>query len=163
MRVLKDNYNNNNIPNPRHIEYEPYPRKMTCECCGSELEYEESDLYMGTYGCMHIDCPCCGADNMLDPHEKNITLTKDNIRFPLHFHHVCVENGAVDCCEEYFPEYINKAIDYFRQNKDEIFYGSHITGNFYIGVRRWDGDGVYDVTVSKDFYTMDIPFEKEDY
>lgn len=161
MRVLKNNYNN--IPDVTNVEYEPYPRKLICECCGSELEYEESDLYMGTYGCMHIDCPCCGEDNMLDPHEKNIVLTKDNIEFPTHFHHVCVENGAVECCDEYFKKYVNKGIKYLRENKDETDWGGHITGNFYIHIRKYDGDRMYDVTVSRDFYTMDIPFEKEDY
>lgn len=163
MKVLKNNYNNNDTQNVMYIKYEPYPRKMTCECCGSELEYEESDLYMGTYGCMHLDCPCCGEDNMLDPHEKNIILTKNNIEFPTHFHHVCVENGAVECCDEYFREYVNKGIEYLRNNKDETDWGGHITGNFYIHIRKYDGDRVYDVTVSRDFYTMDIPFEKEDY
>lgn len=163
MKILKDNYNVTTID--KAIERAKlYPRKLVCDVCSSELEYEEEDLRMGEYGCMHLDCPLCGEDNMLDPHEKNITLTKDNIQFPLHFHHVCEENGAVDCCnQEYFKEYLNKAIAYFRQHKDEYSWGGHITGNLYLCVRRYEGDETYDVTVSRDFYTMDIPFEREDY
>lgn len=163
MKVLKDNYTKSNIDET--IERtKPYPRKHICDSCLSELEYEESDLYMGSYGCMHLDCPLCGEDNMLDPHEKNITLTKDNIEFPTHFHHVCVDNGAVECCDnEHFKEYINKAIDYLRKNKDETDWGGHITGNFYINVHKWSGDEVYDVAVSNNFYTMEIPFEAADY
>lgn len=161
MKVLKDNYTGCATKEEKKI-IKPYPRKHKCDNCGSELEYEESDLYMGQYGCMHLDCPCCGEDNMLDDNENNIILTKDNIEFPTHFHHVCVENGAVECCNEYFKEYINKAIDFFRANKDETDYGGHITGNFYFHVHRLSGDKVYDVTVSRDFYSMEIPFEGAD-
>ena len=30
----------------------PYPKRHTCENCGSELEYEEEDLHDGPYGAM---------------------------------------------------------------------------------------------------------------
>lgn len=162
MKVLKNNYNGiaDNIISEKS---KAYPRKHICEYCESELEYDEEDIYMGEYGCMHFNCPLCGEDNMLDQHEKNITLTKDNIEFPTHFHHVCIENGTVECCDEYFKEYINKAIEYFRKNKNDFDYGGHITGNFYINVHRYEGDEIYEVHVSRDFYSAEIPFEKEDY
>lgn len=159
MKVLKNNFNKD-----LEINDMPYPRKLVCNMCGSELEYEESDMRMGVYGCMHIDCPLCGEDNLLEDNDNNIELTKDNIEFPIHFHHTSKETGAVDVCNnEMVKEYVRKAIDYFRRNKSEDSYGGHITGNFYINVERNDADEEYTVTVSNNFYDTYIPFEKEDY
>jgi hypothetical protein len=164
MKVLKNNYNQIGANSEEIRKFEPYPRKLLCEHCSSELEYEESDLRMGEYGCMFVDCPCCGQDNMLEENEHNITLTVDNIEFPTHFSRTSTEHGAVDCCNNgTIKEYLRKAIDYFRKNKDEYDWGGHITGNLYLHVHRWSGDENYEITISNNFYSMDIPFEDIDY
>lgn len=160
MKVLKDNRNPVHDVKP---EVKPYPRKLSCEKCCSELEYDESDLRMGAFGCVYIDCPLCGHDNMLEDNENSIVLTVDNIEFPLHFHHVSVETGAVEVVNKYFKEYLYKAIDYFRNNKEEFDWGGHLIGNLCMFVHRYSGDEAYEVIVSRDFYTMEIPFEPEDY
>ena len=141
----------------------PYPRKLVCENCESELEYDESDLRMGTYGCVYVDCPICGCDNMLDENEHSITLTVDNIEFPVHFHHTSLATGAKEACtNEEVKKCIRQAIDYFRENKEEYdYYTSY--GNLYINVHRYSGDEEYDVLVTNDFYETFIPFESEDY
>lgn len=158
MKVLKNNFNNETT------NLKPYQRKHICNNCESELEYEESDLKMGEYGCMYLTCPLCKYSNMIEDNEKSITLTVDNIEFPIHFHHVATSTGAVDCCNtEMVREHLHKAINYFRKHKDEYDYGHWITGNFYFHVHRYEGDENYEVTVSNDFYIADIPFEPEDY
>lgn len=165
MKVLKDNYNMTEAIDTT-MQIEPYPRKITCEKCRSELEYEKSDMNMGEYGLMYVDCPLCGYRNFLDNNENSITLTVDNIEFPVHFHHTSIETGAVDCCDnETIKKYLYKAIDYFRKNKDNesLDYGGHITGNLYINVHRYSGDEDYEVTISNDFYSTNIPFEHQDY
>lgn len=160
MKVLKNNFE---VVTNSTVD-KPYPRIYICESCESELEYEESDLRMGEYGYMHLECPCCHHDNMIEDNENNITLTVDNIEFPIHFHHVSKETGAVDCCNNTsVKNYLQKAIKYFRKNKDAYDYGCWITGNFYIHVHRYEGDEQYTVTVSNDFYEIDIPFEEADY
>lgn len=161
MKVLKNNYDC--CPEKDVVEVNPYPRKMVCERCGSELEYEESDVRVGIYGCAIVDCPLCGQDNILDDSEKTLVLTVDNVEFPVHFSHTSTEN-AVDCFNnETIKEYIRKAITYLRKYHDETHYGGHMTGNLYINVDKWNGDEQYEVTVSKDFYDTFIPFEAEDY
>lgn len=162
MKVLKNNYDCRsedeiNVANP-------YSRKMICTKCGSELEYEESDVRIGEYGCAIVDCPLCGYYNGLDGHEKTLTLTANNVEFPVHFHHTSKETGALDCFNnETIKEYIRKAIKYLRKYKDETHYGGHMTGNLYIDVSKWKGDEDYEITVSNDFYHTVIPFEPEDY
>lgn len=161
MKVLKDNYNEVKTISTKTIE--PYPRYLICEECGSELEYEESDLKMGFLGCMHLDCPLCGCSNMLDDNENNIDLTANNIEFPAHFWHTSKETGAVDRCNaEEIKTEIKRAIEYFRKNKDEFSWFTS-SGNLYVGVCRLDGEEAYDVVISNNFYDTLIPFEEEDY
>ena len=161
MKVLKDNYNEIETINDTTIE--PYPRSLICERCGSELEYEKSDLRIGFLGCAHIDCPCCGAENMIEDNENNIDLTFNNIKFPNHFWHTSKETGALDVCNtEEIRDRIERAIRYFRNNKNEYDWYSSC-GNLYVNVHRYEGDEIYDITISNDFYTTEIPFEEEDY
>lgn len=161
MRVVKDNYNvaENKVANTK-----PYPRKCICENCSSELEYDKSDVVIGAFGCAFVHCPLCDENTYLSDDEEDVILTVDNIEFPVHFSHTSKETGAVDCCNnETVRKYIRKAINYFRNNKEEFDWGGHISGNFYIQVHRYSGDENYEVTVSNDFYSTDIPFETEDY
>lgn len=158
MKVLKDNYTINEVKNKQN-----YPRKIVCDNCGSELEYEKSDLYMGFLGSMYLDCPLCKRKNMVENNEGAITLTKDNVEFPVHFYHTSKENGAVDCCNnEEIKKYISEAIEFLRKNKEEYSWYCQ-TGNLYIHVFRYDGDREYYVVVTDSYYDTYIPFEKEDY
>ena len=160
MKVLKNNfieevYIKENV--------NPYPREHICDSCGSELEYEKSDLHMGFLGCMYLTCPLCNSENMVEENEGCITLTKDNVEFPTHFWHTSKEAGAVDCCNnEEIKNAINRAINYFRKNKNE-YHWCTCTGNLYVSVCRYEGDESYEVTVSNNYYETSIPFEDEDY
>lgn len=158
MKVLKDN--SKNIT--KEVKVKLYPRKVICPECKSELEYEESDLYEGEFGCVYVDCPICKNDIMLEDNEKSITLTVDNIKFPVHFHHVDSENAKERCNTEEIRGELRRAIEYFRKNKDEYTWHTW-SGNLFVLVHRWSGDEEYEVVVSKDFYNMEIPFEEEDY
>ena len=162
MKVLQNNYFEKDSQNEFN-EIEPYPRKLVCEHCNSELEYDKSDLRIGALGCVHLDCPCCGKSNAIDSHEDELILTVNNIEFPTHFWHTSKENGAVDCCNnERIREYIRNAIDYFRTNKDKYTWYTYI-GNCFIAVFRYDGDKNYEIIVSDSYYSTYIPFESKDY
>ena len=159
MKIIENNYKSDK-PMPM-VKYEPYPRNMVCEICGSKLQYEESDVYVGALGCAYVDCPCCGYDNMLENNEHSIDLTVDNIEFPIHF--LCTSKDAIDCCNnKEVKDAIRRAVDYFRKNKDEFAWTTEM-GNLYVGVYRYDGDENYYVIVSKSYYSTYIPFEDMDY
>ena len=164
MKVLKNNYNDGKIAAHETIVVPKYPRKLECEKCGSELEYDKDDLEIGVYGMAHVRCPLCNYSNPLyDDDENDIKLTKYNIEFPTHFHHTSVENGAVDTCNNKFvKECINKAIDHFREYKDEFAYYTG-TGSTMVYVFRLTGDEEYEVVVTDNHYSTYIPFEKIDY
>ena len=168
IKVIKNNYIKaeelsenefDKLPKAR-----PYPRRLVCGECRSELEYDKSSIRMGEYGCIHVKCPLCNYDNMIDDHEDNITLTVDNIEFPVHFHHVSKKHGAKERPNKDVQEEIKKAIEWFRRNKNEDVYTYHTwCGDLFIMVHRWSGDEEYEVVISRDFYNMEISFEEEDY
>lgn len=161
MKVLKNNYHNNETTIMSNVN-KPYPRDLICGTCGSELQYEESDVLVGALGCAYVKCPCCGNDNMLEDNEHSIDLTVDNVEFPTHFLHTSKDNAS-DCCNnENVKNAIRKAIDFFRNNKNEFSWYTE-TGNFHVCVFRYDGDEDYYVVVSGDYYSTHILFEPEDY
>lgn len=161
MKVLENNYDKINQDVKSNYD-RPYPRKHICEQCNSKLEYDKSDLRIGYLGKMYLDCPLCGFDNMIEDNEQAITLTKDNIEFPIHFFHASKESGAVDCCNnDEIKKSINKAIDFFRKNKEEFVWSTE-SGNLYMSVWRCDGDRDYYVVVANNYYSTYIPFEEKD-
>lgn len=157
MKVLVDNYNKeSNIDN-----INTYPRKFVCECCGSELEYNKEDIRISAFGCAYLDCPLCNRDNIIE--DEEIDLTVDNVEFPTHFYYTSKDEGAVDCCNnEEIKKCIKQAIEYFRENKEELYWFTEY-GNLHVHVTRWDGDKSYSVHVTDDYYTTYIPFESLDY
>lgn len=162
MNVLKNNYNPTIEQDKVSANKKTYPRVTICEWCESELEYNKSDMYAGEFGCMKIDCLCCGKATIIE-NEEPFLITADNIDFPIHFYHTSIENGAVECCDnKHIREYLKQAIKYFRENKDEYSWYTE-TGNLYICVQRYEEDECYDVTVSKDYYSTTIYFQHEDY
>lgn len=164
MKILKNNYNTDTEKKIiKDKEIEPYPREITCESCKSVLEYEKGDLEMGVLGCMHLRCPCCGYENMIDDNENNIELTKDNVEWPVHFFHTSKNVNAVEHCNnENVKTAIRRAIDYFRKNKNEFEWFTEC-GDMYVSVYRYDGDEDYYIVVSNDFYSTYINFEDKDY
>ena len=155
MKVLVNNYNKDS-----HIDNtNTYPRKLVCENCGSELEYNKEDIRIGILGCALLDCPLCNHDNMIEDNENSIDLTADNVEFPTHFFYT----SNVDCCNnEKVRKCIKNAIDYFRKNKEELYWFTE-SGNLHVDVTRWDGDETYCVHVTNNYYTTYIPFESIDY
>lgn len=44
------------------------PMRITCDSCGSELEYVRDDILSGTHF-QYVECPVCGKDIFLDEDE----------------------------------------------------------------------------------------------
>lgn len=160
MKIIQNNFNPATESN--NIVDKAYPKFYACEYCESEFEYDKADIEIGAIGGAYVKCPCCGKRVFLED-EEGVVLTKDNVHFPVHYFHTCKEEGAVDICtDENIREYINKAIDYFRRNKEEDFWycGS---GNFTVFVIREGFDEDYLIFVTNNYYETFIPFEDRDY
>lgn len=153
IKVIKNNF-----------EKEEYKTKTVttfCNECDSELEVSEEDTYIGWLGARFAMCPCCGSETIVDEMD-GITLTKDNLEYPKHFIHESKYHGCKEMSTNFILGEIKRAIEYFRDNKDEyaVEFGA---GDSSIHVHRYSGDEEYHVVVTRDWYETDIPFESEDY
>ena len=135
-----------------------FPIKVECDYCGSTLMVEKEDLTDGEFGAMWYRCPVCKRRCMADEVD-GIKLTRDNIIFPKHFSHYI---DGVDISPDDIKRYIKEGIDFFRENPSSFFYLTG-SGNTVVILQNYSGDEEYAVTVSKDYYTMSIPYEDEDY
>ena len=81
MKILKDNSKNIEV---KEESIAMFPLKIKCSECDSELEITKEDTHIGWMGARFINCPCCGEESMVDKLD-GITLTKDNLEFPVHF------------------------------------------------------------------------------
>ena len=43
-----------------------WPKRVFCDECQAELEIEESDVFVGEFGCYLFKCPCCGREVAID-------------------------------------------------------------------------------------------------
>lgn len=159
VKIIKDNFLNSLA---KEKKVKPKTVHIICDNCDSELEVSQEDTYIGCFGTPHIVCPCCGEETMVDELE-GIILTKDNIKFPVHFIRTNRNmRHVVEINEEEITKSIQRGIDYFRKNKDEYYWYTSC-GDLFLFVVRYEGDKEYFIMVTKDFYKMYIPFEKEDY
>ena len=158
MKVIKDNTGNNIKAEKKMLDV----LKIHCSECGSELEITKDDTHIGWLGAAFINCPCCGQESMVDEMD-GITLTIDNIEFPVHFHRTDLELGnAKEVSASEIKKEIQRGVEHFRNNKDAFcWYTSY--GDLFLVMFRYPGDEEYWVVVTKDFYETCIPFEKEDY
>ena len=94
---------------------------------------------------------------------EGITLTKDNIEFPIHFSRTTKGmRHVVETNSDEIVKQIQNAIEHFRHFKDEDCWYISYKDVFVIVFRDSSCDD-YFVVVTKDFYETHIPFEKEDY
>ena len=52
-----------------------WPKRVFCDECYAELEVEESDVFVGEFGCHLFECPCCGRKVAIDGIERDTPPT----------------------------------------------------------------------------------------
>ena len=52
-----------------------WPKRVFCDECDAELEIEESDVFVGEFGCHLFECPCCGRKVAIDGIERDMPPT----------------------------------------------------------------------------------------
>ena len=52
-----------------------WPKRVFCDECQAELEIEESDVFVGEFGCHLFKCPCCGREVAIDGIDRDTPPT----------------------------------------------------------------------------------------
>ena len=52
-----------------------WPKRVFCDECYAELEVEESDVFVGEFGCHLFKCPCCGREVAIDGIDRDTPPT----------------------------------------------------------------------------------------
>ena len=52
-----------------------WPKRVMCENCQAELEIEESDVFVGEFGCHLFKCPCCNKTTSIDGFDRDTPPT----------------------------------------------------------------------------------------
>ena len=134
MKVIKKN----------EVETSEYPKRIVCDHCGAELEYDKDDEFIGLWGMKCITCPECNEDCFVSDHRvepPNWKTTFDHTN----------SDSAVAIDDEEIQEYIDKC--YAKLTSDEWKPGDHClmgSGDTMIfGVKYEDEIRVF---VTRDYY-----------
>ena len=153
MKVLKRN----------DVSNEVFPFTAVCNECGSELEVDKEDIYIGRLGAALFKCPVCGGEIMLCNYgitDLDIDLTVDNMIFPDHYcHFKAASNDKID--NEDLRKQIRKLIELLRNNPDYL-YALSMGTNFAIIIHNDPGDGFYNITIANGYYNTEIPYTNID-
>ena len=134
MKVIKKN----------EVETSEYPKRIVCEHCGAELEYDRDDEFVGLWGMKCITCPECNEDCFVSDHRvepPNWKVTFDHTN----------SDSAVAIDDEEIQKYIDKC--YAKLTSDEWKTGDHyLTGSgdtMIFGVKSEDEIRVF---ATRDYY-----------
>lgn len=122
-----------------------------CDECQTELEFEESDTYIGGYGGRELICPECGQKIYIDELE-GIDLDENNIEFPVHFIHT--SDRAININDDEIQKWVRECLNGAKDAPDGGFSIIASGDTVVIALKFTD---VYDIYVAKKYYECSIP------
>lgn len=122
--------------------------EIICTHCKSVLRVSEEDFNIGEYGASYIVCPCC-KEKIESDNFPFINLTKDNVKFPKHYH--CTKNSAKQLEDYEVDDKVRYCIDFLQKYPKEP-YRYFATGDSFIIVFNHTDEEDYYVMVAKDYF-----------
>lgn len=166
MKVIQNNYKNtqrNTYQLPEKTKPKVEKVKIECENCGSVIEISREDTHTGWLGLQFVNCPCCDYEIDIEEFgDDSIDICASNVNYPTHFTLYSKDFVAVEIPDERINEWIQRGVQYFRENPEEYAYYAG-SGNTMVHMYRHAKDKEYYVVVSKDYEEGRIQFEEEDY
>ena len=136
-----------------------WPKRVFCDECQAELEIEESDVFVGEFGCYMFKCPCCNETSPINEFDRN-TLPIFRKTF---FHYSATKDGTVQ--SKHIPDNeVQKMIDkcVYRLVSEDVETGEYTmeaTGDTVVYAFKYED--CIEILVTQDYYN-DTLF-KEDY
>lgn len=125
------------------IKEADYPKRIICDHCGAELEYDKDDEFIGQWGIRAVCCPECMGDVFVSDHRiepPNWKATFDHIN----------SATAKELKNEDIQEYINNCYKYLMNEAKPG--DSYMTGSGDTMVFGFRYEDTVDLYVTRDYY-----------
>lgn len=125
-----------------------YPKRVFCDACYAELEIEESDVFVGEYGCHLFKCPCCGREVAIDGFDRDTPPT-----FKQTFSHIFSgkSNNVVHIEDNGIQRMIDKCVS--NLISDDVEAGEHtmeVRGDTAVYAFKYED--CIEILVTQDYY-----------
>ena len=141
-----------------------WPKRVFCDECYAELEIEESDVFVGEFGCHLFKCPCCGREVAIDGIERD---TPPMFKQTFWHTHVGKSNNTVHIEDDEVQRMIDKCVS--NLISDDVEAGEFSvqgTGDTVVYAIKYEDcieilvtQDYYEDTLSKEYYGL---IRKED-
>ena len=134
-----------------------WPKRVFCDECQAELEIEESDVFVGEFGCYLFKCPCCGREVAIDGIERDM---KPTFKQTFWHTHVGKSNNTVHIEDDEVQRMIDKCVSNLISDDVEAGeFSMQGTGDTVVYAFKYED--CIDILVTQDYYE-DTLF-KDDY
>ena len=125
-----------------------WPKRVFCDACYAELEVEESDVFVGEFGCHLFKCPCCGREVAIDGIERDTPPT-----FKQTFSHIFTgkSNNVAFIEDDIIQRMIDKCVN--NLISDDVKAGEYTmeaTGDTAVYACKYED--CIDIIVTQDYY-----------
>ena len=134
-----------------------WPKRVLCDECYAELEIEESDVFVGEFGCHLFKCPCCGREVAIDGIERDTPPT-----FKQTFWHTYADksNNTYHIEDDEIQKMINDCVSDLISDKAQAGeFSARACGDTYVYAFKYED--CIEILVTQDYYE-DTLF-KDDY
>ena len=134
-----------------------YPKRVFCDECYAELEIEESDVFVGEFGCYLFKCPCCGRKVAIDDIERDM---KPTFKQTFWHTHVGKSNNTVHIEDDEIQRMIDKCVsNLISDNVEAGEFSTRACGDTVVYALKYED--CIEILVTQDYYE-DTLF-KDDY
>ena len=134
-----------------------WPKRVLCDECQAELEIEESDVFVGEFGCHLFKCPCCGREVAIDGIERDM---KPTFKQTFWHTHVGKSNNTVHIEDDEVQRMIDKCVSNLISDDVEAGeFSKQGTGDTVVYAFKYED--CIDILVTQDYYEDTL--SKEDY
>ena len=125
-----------------------WPKRVFCDECSAELEVEESDVFVGEFGCHLFKCPCCGREVAVDGIERD---TPPTFKQTFWHTHVGKSNNTVHIEDDEVQQMIDKCVS--NLISDDVEAGEFsVQGTGDTVVYAFKYEDCIEILVTQDYY-----------
>lgn len=139
------------VLNQKPIADNEFPKRIKCDNCQAELEYDKDDVFIGEWGMKYVHCPCCNENTPVDE-DRHMPIT-----WPTTFWHTSKEKT-----KEIEGEQVSDFVEEVKKNLSSCKPGEwSMIGTGDCLVFGYKTEEEIEIIVTKDYYSDFIDLSKD--